>query len=98
MAWEEALRDFGGHLMKKANLANLRVYGSLSYCRIRHIPRLQKISRAEISFIVGYVASRGKIEVVRDARFDESKKWKPDMQYWEERSLLAPELTILTGD
>lgn len=87
--WEEARRDFGGERMKKANLANLRVYGSLLYCRIRNIPRIQKTSpRAEIGFLVGYVASnvwkiwfpsRGKVEVVRDARFDESRKWMPDM-------------------
>jgi hypothetical protein len=106
--WEEARRDFGGERMKKANLANLRVYGSLSYCRIRNIPRIQKTSpRAEIGFLVGYVASnvwkiwfpaRKKIEVVRDVRFDESRKWKPDMQYWEERALPEPEPTILTEE
>jgi hypothetical protein len=106
--WEEARRDFGGERMKKANLANLRVYGSLSYCRIRNIPRLQKTSpRAEIGFLVGYVASnvwkiwfpaRNKIDVVRDARFDESQKWKPDMQYWKEMTLPTPEPTILTEE
>jgi hypothetical protein len=82
--WDEARRDFGGERMKKANLANLRVYGSLSYCRIRNILKLQKTAlRAEIGFLVGYVASnvwkiwfpaRRKIEVVRDTRFDESRK------------------------
>jgi hypothetical protein len=106
--WDEARRDFGGERMKKANLANLRVYGSLSYCRIRNIPKLQKTApRAEIGFLVGYVASnvwkiwfpaRAKIEVVRDARFDESRKWKPDMQYWEERTLPEPVPTILTEE
>jgi hypothetical protein len=69
--------------MKKANLANLREYSSLSYCRIRNIPRIKKTGpRAEIGFLVGYVASKvwkiwfpasGKIEVVRDAYFDESR-------------------------
>jgi hypothetical protein len=106
--WDEARRDFGGERMKKANLANLRVYGSLSYCRIRNILKLQKTAlRAEIGFLVGYVASnvwkiwfpaRRKIEVVRDARFDESRKWRPDMDYWEERALPEPEPTILTEE
>ncbi|OOQ86237.1 hypothetical protein PEBR_22534 [Penicillium brasilianum] len=85
--WDEARREFGGQRMKKANLANLRVYGSLTYCRIRQIPKLNKLyPRAEIGFLVGYVASnvwkvwfpaRGKIEAVRDAQFDESQKWRP---------------------
>jgi hypothetical protein len=89
--WDKARRDFGGERIKKANLANLRVYSSLSYCRIRNIPRIQKTAlRAEIGFLVGYVASnmwkiwfpaRGNIEVVRDAHFDESRKWRPDMQH-----------------
>ncbi|KAJ5359242.1 uncharacterized protein N7496_011655 [Penicillium cataractarum] len=106
--WDEARQDFGSERMKKANLANLRVYGSLTYCRIRKIPRLQKISpRAEVGFLVGYVASniwkvwfpsRGKVEVVRDARFDESRRWRPDMQYWQEIALPAPEPTILTDE
>jgi hypothetical protein len=33
---------------------------------------------------------------VRDACFDESRKWRPDMEYWEERALPEPEPTILT--
>jgi Integrase core domain. len=89
--WEEARREFAGDRMKKTSLANLRLYGSLSYCRIRSIPRKEKTHpRAEIGFLIGYIASnvwkiwfpaRGKVEVVRDAFFDESRKWKPDMQY-----------------
>jgi hypothetical protein len=104
--WDKARRDFGGERMKKANLANLRVYSWLWYCRIRNILKLQKTApRAEIGFLVGYVASnvwkiwfpaRRKIEVVRYAHFDESRKWKPDMDYWEERALPEPEPTILT--
>ncbi|KAJ5369326.1 uncharacterized protein N7496_009086 [Penicillium cataractarum] len=106
--WNEARKDFGGERMKKASLANLRVYGSLTYCRIRHIPRLQKTSpRAEIGFLVGYVASniwkvwfpaKGKVEIVRDARFDEARRWKPDMQYWQDIELPIPEPTILTDE
>jgi hypothetical protein len=106
--WDEARRDFGGQRMKETHLANLRVYGSLTYCRIRHIPRLHKVSpRAEIGFLVGYMASnvwkvwfpaRGKIQVVRDAQFDESQRWKPDMQYWKETALPTPEPTILTEE
>lgn len=94
--------------MKKANLANLRVYGPLLYCRIRNIPKLQKTApRAEIGFLVDYVASnvwriwfpaRGKIELVRDAQFDASRKWEPDMQSWEERALSKPEPTILSEE
>ncbi|KAJ5910765.1 uncharacterized protein N7473_000068 [Penicillium subrubescens] len=40
--WDDARRDFGGERMKKANLANLREYSSLLYCRIRNIPRIKK--------------------------------------------------------
>ena len=104
--WEEARREFAGDRMKVTNLANLRLYGSLSYCRIRSIPRKEKTHpRAEIGFLVGYIASnvwkiwfpaRGKVEVVRDAFFDESRKWKPDMQYWQEVELPEPEPEILT--
>ena len=103
--WEEARREFAGNRMKKTNLANLRIYGALSYCRIRSIPRKEKVHpRAEIGFLVGYIASniwkiwfpaRGKVEAVRDAFFDESRKWKPDMQYWQDVDLPVPEPVIL---
>lgn len=104
--WEEARHEFAGDRMKKTSLANLRVYGALSYCRIRSIPRKEKTHpRAEIGFLVGYIASniwkiwfpaRGKVEVVRDAFFDESRKWKPDMQYWQDVDLPTQEPVILT--
>lgn len=91
--------------MKKTNLANLRIYGALSYYRIRSIPRKEKVHpRAEIGFLVGYMASniwkiwfpaRGKVEAVRDAFFDESRKRKPDMQYWQDVDLPVLELVIL---
>ena len=56
--WEEARCEFAGTRMKKTNLANLRIYGALSYCRIRSIPRKEKVQpRAEIGFLVGYIAS-----------------------------------------
>lgn len=103
--WEEARREFAGGRMKKSSLANLRVYGALSYCRIRSIPRKDKIHpRAEIGFLVGYMASnawkiwfpaRGKVEAVRDAFFDESRKWKPDMQYWQDVDLPVLEPVVL---
>jgi hypothetical protein len=63
--------------MKRSNLANLRVYSSLTYCRIRQILKLYKLyPRVEIGFLISYMASnvwkvwfpvRGKIEAVRDA-------------------------------
>jgi Reverse transcriptase (RNA-dependent DNA polymerase) len=104
--WEEARKEFAGDRMKRSSLANLRLYGSLSYCRIRSIPRKEKTHpRAEIGFLVGYVASnvwkiwfpaRQKVEFVRDAFFDESRKWKPDMQYWQDIKLPQPEPEVLT--
>ncbi|KAJ5364799.1 uncharacterized protein N7496_010512 [Penicillium cataractarum] len=86
--WDEARQDFGSERMKKANLANLRVYGSLTYCRIRKIPRLQKISpRAEVGFLVGYVAS------------NIWKVWFPSRgKVEQEIALPAPEPTILTDE
>ena len=72
--WEEARCEFAGDRMKKTSLANLHVYGALSYCQIRSIPRKEKTHpRAEIGFLVGYIASnvwkiwfpaRGKVEAV----------------------------------
>jgi transposase InsO family protein len=104
--WDEARRNFGHDRMKPSNLSNLRLFGSLAYCRIKSIPRREKLKpRAEIGFLVGYLASnvwkiwfpsRGKVEHVRDAVFDESRRYKPRMQLWEEISLPQPEPQILS--
>ncbi|KAJ5561490.1 hypothetical protein N7461_000251 [Penicillium sp. DV-2018c] len=105
--WEEARKDFAGDRMKPTNLSNLRIYGSLAYCRIRGIPRKDKLKpRAEIGFLVGYIASniwkiwfpaRGKIEAVRDTVFDENRRYHKDMRMWEEVKLPEPEPTVLSA-
>lgn len=40
--WLEVCRNFSGDTSRPLNLSNLRLYGSLAYCRIRNIPKLQK--------------------------------------------------------
>ncbi|KAJ6114763.1 hypothetical protein N7486_000541 [Penicillium sp. IBT 16267x] len=88
--WEEA-RQFGNQEEQpQTSLANLRLYGSLAYCRIPNLPRLDKMrSRAEIGYLVGYVASniwkiwmphRGQVRMVRDAVFDESRRYSAEKQ------------------
>jgi hypothetical protein len=53
--------------------------------------------RAEIGFLVGYVASNvwriwfpqsGKVKVIRDAVFDESRRYTPDFQQYQPIPLL----------
>ncbi|KAJ5623668.1 hypothetical protein N7490_012273 [Penicillium lividum] len=79
--WEEARRFIDDSPKPWTSIANLRLYGSLAYCRKQNpIPRLQKMTaRSDIGYLVGYVASniwriwipRRGVRVVRDAVFDE---------------------------
>ncbi|OQE59396.1 hypothetical protein PENNAL_c0325G00318, partial [Penicillium nalgiovense] len=76
---------------QRINLSNLRVYSCLAYTRILDSKRTQsdKMSpRAEIGFLVGYVSKNlyriwfphkggqyGRVDVVRDAIFDETRRY-----------------------
>jgi hypothetical protein len=85
--WDEARAYLQGD-KPKTSLANVRLYGALVYCRSQHIPKLEKMrSRAEIGYLVGYVASNiwkvwmpqyGAVRMVRDAVFDESRRYSVD--------------------
>ncbi|KAJ5642759.1 hypothetical protein N7490_006759 [Penicillium lividum] len=65
--WDEAQRFIGFNQGTegtpintpiKTSLTNIKLYGSLIYCRIPNIPKLNKIkSRAKIGYLVSYVAS-----------------------------------------
>ncbi|KAJ5771802.1 hypothetical protein N7520_002331 [Penicillium odoratum] len=95
--WDEARRFIGFNqgtegtpvnTPTKTSLANIKLYGSLAYCRIPNIPKLDKMkSRAEIGYLVGYVASniwqiwiphRGQVRMVRDAVFDENRRFSAE--------------------
>jgi hypothetical protein len=90
--WEEVRKEFAEKL-QKINLSNVRLYGSLAYCRIQDQVQSDKMNpRAEIGFLVGYLASnvwkiwfpqKGKVRFVRDVVFDESRKYTPDFQYYQ---------------
>jgi hypothetical protein len=91
--WEEVRRDFAGDRMPKINLSNVRLYGSLAYCRIQNQVQSDKMHpRAEVGFLVGYMASNvwkiwfpqtGKVRFIRDAVFDESRKYTPGFQQYQ---------------
>ena len=72
------------------NLSNIRLYGCLTYSRLLKRVQSNKIApRAEIGYLIGYVskslykiwfpykgrAGIGRVEVVRDAVFDESRQY-----------------------
>ncbi|KAJ6111048.1 hypothetical protein N7486_003283 [Penicillium sp. IBT 16267x] len=86
--WEEARQFVDQAELPRTSLANIRLYGSLAYCRIPNLPRLDKMrSRAEVGYLVGYVASniwriwmphRGQVRMVRDAVFDESRRFSAE--------------------
>lgn len=90
--WEEVRKEFlqGVAMPPRTNLANVRLYGSLAYCRIDHQVRSDKMNpRAEIGFLVGYMASniykiwfphKGKVRHIRDAVIDETRKYSPDYE------------------
>ncbi|KAJ6047199.1 uncharacterized protein N7446_012033 [Penicillium canescens] len=74
------------------NLSNLRLYGCLAYSRIIKRVQSDKMApRAEIGFLVGYVsknlykiwfphkgrAGKGRVDIVRDAIFDETRRYSP---------------------
>ena len=87
--WEEVRREFAP-TAPKINLANVRLYGSLAYCRIEKQIQSDKMNpRAEIGFLVGYLASNiykiwfphsGKVRHIRDAVIDEAHKYSPDYE------------------
>lgn len=90
----EEARQFAHGVRPPLNLANIKLYGSLAYCRIQGIPQTEKMHpRAEIGFLVGYVASNvwkiwfpwaasegQRVRFVRDAIFNESRKYSPGMK------------------
>lgn len=72
------------------NLSNVRLYGCLVYSRILKRVQSEKMApRAEIGYLVGYVSKNlykiwfphkgktgiGKVEIVRDAVFDETRRY-----------------------
>ena len=85
--WDEARSFAQGH-KPKISLANVKLYGSLAYCRAQKIPDGDKLSpRAQIGYLVGYIASNiwkiwfprtGEVRHVRDAVFDENRRYSPD--------------------
>ncbi|KAJ5748146.1 uncharacterized protein N7511_009842 [Penicillium nucicola] len=90
--WAEVVKQFTatGDIPPRINLSNVRLYGSLAYCRIDKQVQSDKMNpRAEIGFMVGYIASNiwriwfpqyGKVKLVRDAIFDETRRYSPDFQ------------------
>ncbi|KAJ5343424.1 uncharacterized protein N7506_003248 [Penicillium brevicompactum] len=104
--WQEVTKNAGHE--QAVSVANLKVYGSLAYCRIIKIPQSEKmLPRAEIGYLVGYVASniwriwfpqRNKVEVVRDAKFDETRKYKPDRLPEEIVSQMPVQIPEIIGD
>jgi hypothetical protein len=105
--WQEVMRHTATDgLLPDVDLSNLRVYGSLAYTRIQDVPRGQKLApRAKIGYLVGYKASNiwriwfpqeNKVEIVRDAVFDESRQYNPRRTHEEEISEIPqPEPIIL---
>ena len=86
---EEVRREFAP-IAPKINLVNVRLYGSLAYCRIEKQIQSDKMNpRAEVGFLVGYLASNiykiwfphsGKVRYIRDAVIDEARKYSPDYE------------------
>jgi hypothetical protein len=104
--WEEIRAHFGEENLKKTDLSGLRAYGSLTYIRVpTNMGGQNKLKpRAMIGFLVGFVASnawrvwlpqKGVVMVARDAVFDESQRWRPDMEYWKEHPLPIPEAELV---
>jgi hypothetical protein len=81
-----------GENVPRLNLSNLRLYGCLVYAKIldTKIKRKDKMApRAEVGYLVGYSASniwniwfpeRNRVEPVRDAIFDEARRYSPHEQ------------------
>ena len=106
--WEEVRREFALTALK-INLANVRLYRSLAYCRIEKQVQLDKINlRAEVGFLVGYLASNiykiqflysGKVRYIRDAVINKARKYSPDYKKSQPIPLpLVRELEEITPD
>ncbi|KAJ5504596.1 hypothetical protein N7463_007470 [Penicillium fimorum] len=90
--WEEVRKEFAPQI-PKTNLSNVRLYGSVAYCRIEKQVQSDKMSpRAEIGFLVGYLSSNiwkvwfphsGKVKHIRDAVIDETRKYTPDYERYQ---------------
>ena len=91
------------------NLSNIRLYGCLTYSRIIKRVQSDKISpRAEIGYLVGYISKNlykvwfphkgrtgiGRVDVVRDAVFDESRRYSKDRPIPDEENAIS---TITDG-
>ncbi|KAJ6018868.1 hypothetical protein N7522_000935 [Penicillium canescens] len=58
--WDEVRKNFAaaGEAIPKVNLSNVRLYGSLAYCRIEKQVQSDKMNpRAEVGFLVGYLVA-----------------------------------------
>jgi Integrase core domain. len=85
--WVEAMRNQSNQLDQRLNLSNLRLYGCRAYVRRQGIPQKDKMApRAEIGYLVGYVASNiwrvwfphlDAVREVRDVVFDENVRFDP---------------------
>ena len=105
---EEVRREFA-LIALKINLVNVRLYGSLAYCRIEKQIQLDKINlRVEVGFLVGYLVSNiykiwflysGKVRYIRDTVIDEARKYSPDYEKSQPiLLLLVRELEEITPD
>jgi hypothetical protein len=85
--WVEAMRNQENQSDLRLNLSNLRLYGCRAYVRRQGIPQKDKMApRAEIGYLVGYVASNiwrvwfphlDTVREVRDVVFDENVRFNP---------------------
>jgi hypothetical protein len=88
--WKELMKHAApdGIHHQTINLSNVRLYGCLTYSRIIKKVQSDKMApRAEIGYLVGYVSKNlykiwfphkgrnGRVDVVRDAVFDESRRY-----------------------
>lgn len=102
----QEVRDQFGSKAKEVDLSCLKVLGSLTYCRIPDIPRMQKlVPRADVGYLVGFVASNvwqvwfpqnGRVVAVRDAVFDETLRYDPNRPFWKQHPLPIPEGELLS--
>ena len=106
--WEEVRREFA-LTAPKINLANVRLYRSLAYCRIKKQVQSDKMNlRVEVGFLVGYLVSNiykiwflysGKVRYIRDVVIDEARKYSPDYEKSQPiLLLLVRELEEITPD
>ncbi|CAG8897455.1 unnamed protein product [Penicillium nalgiovense] len=98
---------------QRINLSNLRVYSCLAYSRILDSKRTQSdkmAPRAEIGFLVGYVSKNlyrvwfphkgglyGRVDVVRDAVFDETRRYSPETKNLEMENAVSTLTNELYG-